>query len=190
MGYTDEEKAPLERQQVVCYKGGEDAPKIFNRFTTVDAPERQLSYIADEEAYDAISFFPLKEIKFAGFSVYHVASNTEMDFKCLYKIRIGTDIFPEQAIDFKQSDVENKMVDIMMDKEITVPKDKEISIAVRFTQGDEFFCSTLLGYGGENLKHNHLNEELAFDVRESPECTKGETDVAFGQVPRLHYFSK
>jgi len=51
-------------------KGGEDAPKIFNRFTHVDSPDRQLSYIADEEAYDAISFFPKKDIKFAGFSVY------------------------------------------------------------------------------------------------------------------------
>ena len=43
----------------------------------MDAPERQLSYIADEEAYDAISFVPEKDIKFAGFSVYHVASNVE-----------------------------------------------------------------------------------------------------------------
>jgi len=62
---------------ILCLKGGVDAPKIFNRFKQVDAPERQLSYIADEEAYDAISFIPEKDIKFAGFSVYHVASNLE-----------------------------------------------------------------------------------------------------------------
>jgi hypothetical protein len=51
-------------------KGGVDAPKIFHRFKQVDAPERGLSYIADEEAYDAICFIPNKDIKFAGFSVY------------------------------------------------------------------------------------------------------------------------
>ena len=81
---------------LLCLKGGENAPKIFNRFTTVDSVERQLSYIADEEAYDAINFIPkLKDIKLAGFSVYHVASNTEQDFRCLYKIRIGTESYPE-----------------------------------------------------------------------------------------------
>lgn len=47
-------------------------PKIFNRFTNTDSPERQLSYIADEEAYDAISFIPNKDIKLVGFSVYYV----------------------------------------------------------------------------------------------------------------------
>lgn len=91
-----------------------------------------MSYIADEEAYDAVSFYPKKDIKFAGFSVYHVASNTEADFKCLYKIRIGTELFPEKEQEFSQSEVENKMVDIMLPTEIIVQKDKEISIAVRF----------------------------------------------------------
>ena len=33
-----------------------------------------LSYIADEESYDAISFIPNRDIKFAGFSVYQVYS--------------------------------------------------------------------------------------------------------------------
>ena len=64
-------------ETIICLKGGVDAPKIFNRFKQVDSPERQLSYIADEEAYDAVSFIPNKDIKWAGFSVYHVASNTE-----------------------------------------------------------------------------------------------------------------
>jgi hypothetical protein len=80
---------------MLCLKGGIDAPKIFNRFKQVDSPERQLSYIADEEAYDAISFIPLKDIKFAGFSVYQVTTVTT-DFKCLYKIKIGTDSWPEK----------------------------------------------------------------------------------------------
>ena len=58
------------KSTMLCLKGGVDAPKIFNRFKQVDSPERQLSYIADEEAYDAIGFIPNKDIKFAGFSVY------------------------------------------------------------------------------------------------------------------------
>jgi hypothetical protein len=54
----------------------------------VDDPCRQLSYISDEEAFDAISFVPKKDILFAGFSVFHVAS-TDIDFKCIYKYKIG-----------------------------------------------------------------------------------------------------
>lgn len=76
----------------------------------------------------------------------------------------------------------------MLKEEIVIQKDKEFSIGVRFVAGDDFFCSTLLGYGGENFRYNHMNEECAFEVLDSPECTKGETDHTFGQVPRLHYF--
>jgi len=101
-------------------KGGEDAPKIFNRFKHVDSPERQLSYIADEESYDAISFIPSKDIKFAGFSVYQVFSNLEQDFKCLYKLKIGTETYPEKIEEFTQNSVEHKMVDIMMPNPIIV----------------------------------------------------------------------
>jgi len=79
-------------------RGGEDAPKIFNRFKNVDSPERQLSYIADEEAYDAICFTPVKDIKLAGFSVYAVQS--ELDFKCIYKIKIGSEAWPEKSQEF------------------------------------------------------------------------------------------
>lgn len=86
-----------EQSTILCLKGGLDAPKIFNRFKQVDSPERQLSYVAEEEAYDAISFIPTKDIKFAGFSVYQVTTCAETeDFKCLYKIKIGTDSWPEQ----------------------------------------------------------------------------------------------
>lgn len=53
-------------------KGGLDQPKLFNRFTNIDSPERQLSYIAGEEAYDAIAFKPKKDIRLAGFSIYYV----------------------------------------------------------------------------------------------------------------------
>lgn len=78
-----------------------------------------MSYIADEEAYDAISFIPTKDIKFAGFSVYQVTT-VETDFKCLYKVKIGTDSWPEKMAQFTQADVDNKMVDIMLPVEIIV----------------------------------------------------------------------
>jgi hypothetical protein len=110
IGYTGKDEG---NQTMICLKGGIDAPKIFNRFKQVDSPERQLSYIADEEAYDAISFIPTKDIKFAGFSVYQVTTVTT-DFKCLYKIKIGTDSWPEKNAQFTMGDVENKMVDIML----------------------------------------------------------------------------
>jgi hypothetical protein len=42
------------------------------------------------------------------------------------------------------------MNDIMFEKEIPVSANKSISIMVRFLAGEEYFCSTLLGYGGEN----------------------------------------
>ena len=59
---------------------------------------------------------------------------------------------------------------------------------MRFISGDEFFCQTLLGYGGEDHKRLPNNEECAFDVIDSKDCSKGETDVSFGQIPRIHYY--
>ena len=59
-----------QENKILCLKGGVDAPKVFHRFKHVDSPERLLSYIANEEAFDAICFIPKKNIKFAGFSVY------------------------------------------------------------------------------------------------------------------------
>ena len=53
--YKDNKESSVE---ILCMKGGVDAPKIFNRFKHVDSPERQLSYIAKEELYDAICFIP------------------------------------------------------------------------------------------------------------------------------------
>ena len=105
---------------MLCLKGAEDTPKVFVRFMQVDSPERQLTYIADDEGFDAICFIPKKNIKFAGFSVYHVANNLEDDFKCIYSIRIGTEDLPEKEQEFSQSEVENKMVDIMLPTEIMV----------------------------------------------------------------------
>jgi hypothetical protein len=174
---------------ILCLKGGVDAPKIFMRFKQVDSPERQLSYIAEEEAYDAITFVPKKDIKFAGFSIYQVHT-FEQDFSCMYKIKIGTEQQPEKVAVFTHGaiDAGTKMGDIMLPQEIIVQKGKSITIGVRFISGDDFFCSTLLGYGGEDYQNPRLNEELAFDVVDTEECTKGETDVTFGQIPRIHYF--
>jgi len=59
---------------------------------------------------------------------------------------------------------------------------------VRFTSGDEYFCGTFNGYGGRNRQSIRENEQDAFDVRESADCTKMETDDEFGQISRLFYF--
>lgn len=60
---------------------------------------------------------------------------------------------------------------------------------VRFIAGDEFFCSTLLGYGGENFRDIKENDEKdMFEVKDTQDCTKGETDQRFGQIPRIFYF--
>jgi len=75
-----------------------------------------------------------------------------------------------------------------LDKEEQVLKNQVITIMVRFTSGDEFFCGTYLGYGGNNRASIQENEKDAFDVRESADCSKGETDQEFGQISRLFYF--
>ena len=131
-----------QQGQLLCLKGGMDAPKIFHRFKHVDSPERLLSYIANEEAYDAICFVPTKNIKFAGFSVYQVlgADGQPQDFKCFYKIKIGAENWPEMDQDFTVAQVENKMADIIFPKEVMVKAGLQIHIGVRFHEGENFFC--------------------------------------------------
>ena len=51
-----------EDSYLLCLKGGSEGPKTWKRFTHVDDPCRQLSYISDDEAFDAISFVPKKDI--------------------------------------------------------------------------------------------------------------------------------
>lgn len=66
---------------------------------------------------------------------------------------------------------------------------ESITICVRFTLGEEFFCTTLLGYGGESVENGIAgNEPGAFRIEETEACTKFETDKAFGQIPRVFYF--
>jgi hypothetical protein len=83
------------------------------------------------------------------------------------------------------------MCDIIFDQEIPVEANTPITIMVRFIgpTEEDFFCSTLLGYGGENYKEIENEEIEAFDIKETPDCTKFETDVRFGQIPRILYFS-
>jgi hypothetical protein len=81
------------------------------------------------------------------------------------------------------------MADIMLESEIAVSANKSITIMVRFQAGEEYFCSTLLGYGGENYLSIPENEEKdLFEIKETADCTKGETDLKFGQIPRIFYF--
>jgi hypothetical protein len=61
---------------------------------------------------------------------------------------------------------------------------------IRFQAGEEYFCSTLLGYGGENYMSSAENgdDRELFEIKETPDCSKGETDLRFGQIPRIFYF--
>ena len=43
------------------------------------------------------------------------------------------------------------MTDVFLDKEIPVRKDVAITIGVRFTVGEEFFCTTYLGYNNDGV---------------------------------------
>ena len=119
---------------------------MWHRFTHVD--NNQLSYISEDESYDAICLTPRKDIKFAGFSIYAVTTN-DQTFTCLYKIKIGNESLPEKQADFTKNDVDDKICDIMFKQNVLVRKNEPIIIAVRMVAGDEFFCSTYLGYGGE-----------------------------------------
>jgi hypothetical protein len=51
-----------EDSYLLCLKGGSEGPKAWKRFTRVDDPCRQLSYISDDETFDAITFVPNKDI--------------------------------------------------------------------------------------------------------------------------------
>ena len=82
------------------------------------------------------------------------------------------------------------MSDIMFENEIQVKSGKAITIMVRFLAGDEYFCSTLLGYGGENYMNVENEEREMFEIKETPDCTKGETDLRFGNIPRIFYFTQ
>ncbi len=173
--------------------GGDDGPKIFKRFTTIDDPCRQLSYISDEEGvYDAIMFVPKKAIKFAGFSVYRVESHLDQTFTLMYKYKIGSETSPEIEVDIAPGEVDEveRCGDVNIDPAISVAAGIPITIMVSFKVGEEFFCSTLLGYGGENYLSIPENEERdLFEIRDTPDCTKGETDTRFGNIPRLFYFN-
>lgn len=51
-----------EDEFLFCMQGGSDGPIAWKRFLHVDDPQRQLSYISDDEQFDAITFIPKKDI--------------------------------------------------------------------------------------------------------------------------------
>ena len=63
-----------------------------------------------------------------------------------------------------------------------------ITIAVRFTASEEFFCGTYLGYNNDDADHRvKENEPGVWITAETEACSKGETDVTFGQIPTIFY---
>jgi len=60
-----------------------------------------------------------------------------------------------------------------------VPKDRTITIAVRFKAGDDFFCQTYYGHGGDRVRRQ-LEQTEGIRVEDTGDCTKGETDYTFG----------
>lgn len=77
---------------MLCVKGA-DSVKSYTRFATIDAPERGVTYLADDVGLDAISFVPQQDITFLGFSVYPVFT-VEDEFTCHWKMLIGEKQYP------------------------------------------------------------------------------------------------
>ena len=55
---------------ILVLKGGDNKPKKFVRMPHIDRNTSRLSYMCEEEAFDAIMYIPNKDVSFAGFSVY------------------------------------------------------------------------------------------------------------------------
>ena len=81
------------------------------------------------------------------------------------------------------------MADVMLEKPIKVHANTPIEIGLRFTVGEEFFCGTVFGYGGSNYERCcKENERGAFVIADCEMSTKGETEVEYGQIPKIYYF--
>lgn len=61
---------------------------------------------------------------------------------------------------------------------------------VRYTKEDNDMglIQTLLGYGGNSMRSIKTNEPDAFTTQNTADCTKEETDIEFGNIPRILYF--
>ena len=82
------------------------------------------------------------------------------------------------------------MCDIIFDNEINVEANTSITIMVRFIgSNEEDFCGTFLGYNEEDYSSIDNHEKDPFLIKNSDDCTKGETDENFGQIPRILYFN-
>ena len=72
------------------------------------------------------------------------------------------------------NDVKGQMTDVFFDEAVPVRKGVPISIGVRFTVEDQFFCQTYLGYNPESIDDRvRTNERGAFKTQDAPSmCTK------------------
>jgi hypothetical protein len=89
----------------------------------------------------------------------------------------------------KPEDVIKQMFDVHLDEEVEVENGIAISIMVRFEMKDsDDMAITNLGYRGEAHYDVENEEKGAFQITNSNDCTKGETDLYFGQIPRIIYY--
>ena len=53
-----EKNIGVSDDEILCLKGGDNAPKKFERFPHVDSPVRSLTYMNEGQENDAIVFIP------------------------------------------------------------------------------------------------------------------------------------
>ena len=141
------------------------------RFTRTDEPERALTYMGDQEDFDAIVFTPKRNIAFAGFSIYPAIvpfqnKNEYLDdVQCIYSYKINGVKGPEGVKNFGNADIKNKMVDIVFEHAIPVQANQPICIMVRYVGSELGFMTTLLGYGGSSMRSIPGNEKDLFTTQ-------------------------
>ena len=110
--------------------------------------------------------------------------------KVIWKCKIDGVQKAEKTTIISNCDIENKMVDIVFEQEVQVKAKQPIVIMVRYDKEDNEMglIQTLLGYGGNGMRSIRTNEPDAFSTQNTPDCTKDETDVEFGNIPRILYF--
>jgi hypothetical protein len=188
-----------ESEQLLILKGGDNGPKKFDRLPHIDEPVRSLTYMQDGQEYDAIVFTPRKNVKLTGFSVYPAlvmgfpcTGELMEEYQCHWTCKVDGNVVKSECSTLTKDDAKKKIVDIVFDEEIPVKAGRPISISVRYTslEEDAFMCQVLMGYGGEDPGYGTIksNEKGAFEIHNSDDCSKGETDVEFGNIPRILYF--
>lgn len=92
------------------------------------------------------------------------------EFQVHWTIKIDGEVKLSKVTNFSKEEVKDKLVDIILEDEIPVKKQKPITILVRYTTlDDSFMAQAWLGYGGENYKRVPENmEKDAFTIQECP----------------------